>query len=396
MVVMADPTVTQFLGLNNTADPLNLGLSWLTTANNIVITDAGRIKVREGYTKTISSGAEAGYSTIDHKRAYVVQGVDLNALASASSYTTISTSMTNGLWVHWAEVNGDVYFSNGVDYGIIRPDNTIIPLSWTLPTEPSLAAVTGTLDPGLYQVCTTFLMDDGRETGAGPVSTIELLEGQALQISSIAQTSGAVARVYIAPANSTVFGLAYEGYQSARLWDYPPESLGVDLLTADLHAIPDGSTVIQFFRGRLYAAQYMPGSDMTALWFSQPLGFHLFDLATDFIAIDGRVLFLAPHDSGLVIGTDSAIHVWNGESMATLAEYGAVPGRAWSVDDSQPGKPIYFWTQRGMCRFPEFAILTPQVSVAPGVQVGSAVMQVGGQRRFVAALHSGGDAFNDR
>lgn len=385
---MKDPVVSRFLGLNNVADPLNKGADWLTTANNIVITDAGKIKRRDGFAAGTGTPCTGMYGTQDHKRAYYVEAGTLKNMDGLTLATGLAQTR-----VYWAEVNQQVYYSNGVDTGVINSDNSLLPLSWPMPTAPTLSASTGTLDPGQYQVMTTFLMDDGRETGASPVSTIDLVEGQALQISDIAQAPGSVARVYIAPANSTVFGLAYEGYSSARLWDFPPDSLGFELLTDDFAPIPAGATVIQFWRGQLYAAQHI--GDMTALWFSQALGFHLFNLAVDFIAVPGRVLMLAPHDQGLVIGTDEAIHVLTADGLSTLATYGTVPGCAWDVDETT--KAIHFWTERGVCRFPEFANLTSeQVSVAPGVQAGAAVMHVGGQRRFVVALQQGGEPFNAR
>lgn len=387
---MADPKIDRFLGLNNVADPLNLGLSWLTQANNIDITDAGNIVRRAGFADGAGSPVTGAYGTKDHKRAYYVEAGSLTAMDGPVLASGLAPN-----FMHWAEINGQVYYSNGVDFGIINPDNSIIPLSWPEPTAPTLAAVSGSLAPGQYQVVFTFVLDDGRETGTGPASTIDIASGQALQISDIPQASGCISRVYIAPANSTVFGLAYEGFQTARLWDFPPSSLGHDLLTDDYSPIPAGATVIQFWRGQLYAAQHI--GSMTALWFSQPLGFHLFNLVSDFLAIDGKVHMLAAHDQGLVIGTDKAIHVWTGESMAMLADYGTVAGCAWDVDETKPGKPIYFWTQRGVCRFPEFANLTEeQVSVAPGVQAGAAVMHVGGQRHFVVSLQQGGEAFNPR
>lgn len=383
-----DKPLSQFLGLNNVADPLNLGMAWLTRADNVVITDAGKIKRRDGFAVGTGSPVTGMYGTKDHKRAYYVEAGSLKSMDG----TTLATGLAQTR-VHWAEINQQIYYSNGVDYGVINPDNSLLPLAWPIPAAPTLSASTGTLDQGQYQVMTTLLMDDGRETGSSPVSTIDLVEGQSLQISDIPQAPGCVARVYIAPANSTVFGLAYEGYNTARLWDFSPDSLGHELLTDDFDPIPAGATVIQFWRGQLYAAQVI--GDMTALWFSQPLGFHLFNLAVDFIAVPGRILMLAPHDSGLVIGTDKAIHAWDGESLATLATYGTVPGCAWDVDETT--KTVYFWTESGVCRFPEFANLTEaQVSVAPGVQAGAAVMHVGGQRRFVVALQQGGSAFNQR
>ena len=40
-----------------------------------------------------------------------------------------------------------------------------------------------------------------------------------------------------------MFQLAYEGYQTARRWDYSPNSLGLELATDDFDPIPDGATV---------------------------------------------------------------------------------------------------------------------------------------------------------
>lgn len=392
-MAMKDLKVTRFKGLNNMADPLDMGLSWLTTANNVNITDAGKIKRRDGYTLDTAGVIEGAYSTIDHDRLYYI---DDGSLKARNGRTTLAT-MESTDPMHWAEVNQDVFFNNGTDSGIIKPDNTVLPLSWLVPGTPTLSAVTGDLAPGKYDVMCTYLLDDGRETGAGIAASIEIIEGQALQISRIPQATGMVARVYIAPANSTAYQLAYEGYDTARTWNYSPNSLGIDLMTDDFDPIPDGADVIQIWRGCLYAAQYFPGTGNTAIWRSQPLGFHLFDLATDFLAVDGRVLMLAPTDEALVIGTDKAIHAWSGEQINKLASYGVVPGWCWARDDEDEGKSVHIWSQRGVCKAMPFANLTSgHVSVAPGVQAGAAVIAQDGQRRFVVALHQGGAAFNRR
>ena len=387
----ADLQVTRFKGLNNVSDPLGIGLAWLTTANNVDITDTGRIQRRSGFSSSIAATAISGaYSTIDHQRAYYVDAGVLKSFAGVTLASGLS-----GASMHWAEINNQVFYANGVDFGIVAGDNTVLPLAWTAPGTPTLAAASGSLAPGQYSVMCTYLMADGRETGPGAAASIDIQEGQALQISDIPQANGMVTRTYIAPANSTAFQLAYEGFQTTRLWDYSPNSLGLDLATDDFDPIPTGSTVIQFWRGRLYAAQYFPGSDMTAVWHSQPLGFHLFDLATDFLAIQGKVLMMAPTEEALVIGTDKEIHAYTGDAIRVLATYGVVPGWCWSRDDDD--KSVYIWSQRGLCKAMPFANLTSgHVSVAPGVQAGAAVVAQGGQKRFVVALHAGGTAFNQR
>ena len=128
------------------------------------------------------------------------------------------------------------------------------------------------------------------------------------------------------------------------------------------------------------------------IWFSQPLAFHLFDQSKDFIMVPGRVTMLAPHDSGLVIGTDKRIHAYTGDQLADHAPYGVVPGQHWSEDDD---KRILFWSKRGLCASLPFTNLTEsQVSVAPGASAGGCVIRTGGQRRYLSVIQQGGSAFN--
>lgn len=390
----ADLQTTRFKGLNTLDDPMEMGLSWLTQADNVDITSADKLQRRAGYDLDTAGTILGAYSTIDHQRMYFVDGGSLKAYPGVTL-----ASVTSQARMHWAEVNDQVFYNNGTDRGILTEDNRVLPLSWPVPGAPALAAVTGSLAPGRYSVMCTYLLPDGRETGAGSSASLDIEDGQALQISAIPQVDGMVTRTYLAPANSTVFQLAYEGYDTARVWNYSPNSLGLDLATDDFDPIPEGATVIQVWRGRLYAAQYIPASNMTAVWFSQPLGFHLFDLATDFLAIPGKVHMLAPTDSALLIGTDQAIHAYDGEGTKKLATYGVVPGWCWARDDDENGESmgVYIWTQRGLCKAMPFVNLTSgHVSVAPGIQAGAAVIAQGGQKRFVACLHAGGAAFNLR
>ncbi len=383
----------RFFGLNNVGDPMRLGLSWLTLADNVDIDSTGKISRRGGFAELVSVTSMTGaYATFDEQRMYYVADGNLttgDGVVLASGFGSAP--------MHWCEVNGQVFYNNGTQRGIIMPDNEMLPWDWPMPATPIVAAVTGDLAPGLYRVACTFVLPDGRETGTSDAAEIEIADGQALQVSAIAQLAGGRTRTYIAPANSDVFGLAYQGAGSAFTWNASPDSLGFEQSTGFASPLPLGATVIQHWRGKVYAAQYDPASDTSALWKSRALGWHLFDLDDDFAAIHGQILMLAPHDQALVIGTDTHIYALNADGLVTLAEYGTVPGCAWAVDDSSSAKTVYFWTQRGMCRFPEFANLTVKhVSVAPGVRAGAAVMQDGGQSRFVASLHAGGSAFNQR
>ena len=387
---MKPSSVTAFRGLNNTSDPLTLGLGWLVTAENIDITDRGRIQVRPGYGAPIAATNPQAYGTIDHQRAYYTDGDALKTIDCVTLATGLATAP-----MYWAEVNRQVFYNNGVDAGIIDPDNTVRDLIWPVPPAPSLAAVTGNLDTGLYRVVCTYVLPDGRETGASDPAEIEINVGQAMQISGIPQVAGLRTRTYICPANAATFQRAYAGDQSAVVWDTSPDYLGSDLTTDGFDPMPEGATVIQHFNGRLHAAMHDQQANATFIFPSEPLAYHLFDLERA-IAVDGRVLMMAPTDAAMVIGTDTMLYALDKAGVLTvLATYGVVPGTPWAVNETD--RTVWFWSQRGACRAMPFANVTDgHLSVAPGVHAGAAVMQRAGQTRFVVALHAGGTAFNPR
>lgn len=154
--------------------------------------------------------------------------------------------------------------------------------------------------------------------------------------------------------------------------------------------LPLDTGVIQHWRGRMYVAQYFPQDNQTAVWASEPLGYHLFSYDSGFFMVPGQVTMLAPHEDALIVGTDARIYAY-GEKMTVLADYGVIPGQPWSAD----GTRLLFWTARGLCAALPFANLTErQISVAPGVRVAGCIVHSGGQKRFLAVLQQGGSPFN--
>lgn len=157
--------------------------------------------------------------------------------------------------------------------------------------------------------------------------------------------------------------------------------------------LPLDTDVIQHWKGRMYAAQYLASEAQTVIWFSEPMGFHLFSLDKDFFMVPGRVTMLAPHDAALIVGTDASVYAYDIAKLDLLADYGVVPGQHWSEDD----KKVFFWTDRGLCSGLPFMNHTEKhVSVAPGVRAGGAVLNTGGQRRYVVAIEQGSAAYNSR
>lgn len=367
----------QFHGLSNTSDPVRRGLGWLATADNVNITDTGAIVKREGYAAPVAGTYSGIYSTIDFQRCYLVDAGTLKTIGGRVLATGLGTGT-----VYWTELNDQVLFNTGTASGIIMPDEAVIAWGWTPPGEPAVSAVTGSLPAGLYRVICTATLPDGRETGTGPMVEIALTEGQALQVV-------ATGNVYIAPANSTVF--QYAG-QNTFVWNQSLDHLGRELTTSNLDPLPLGCDVIQSWRGRIYTAMYMPAENQSVVWFSEPFGPHLFNLAANFFMVPGHAHMLAPTKDALIVGTDTRIYAYNTESLAELAPYGVVPGQHWDTDDN--GR-VLFWSSRGVCAALPFINLTERsVSVAPGIKAGGAIVRRGGQKRFLVSIQQGGSAFN--
>ena len=366
-------------------------MEWLVSAINVDVTDTGALKRRGGYALAQAGEFSDAYATIDESRMYVVDGGNLKSMTGPSSSVALQSG-NSSTPMHWTEINEQVFFSNGTDAGIINPDNSVMPWRWDAPESPTLAVVTGALPAGLYRVLCTYTLADGRETGASDPAEITLTEGQAVQICAIPQRTGCATNVYIAPADSTVFSHFRETMQSALVWNLSPDNLGRDFTSDGLDPLPLGVEVIQAWRGRIYAAQYFPESNQSVVWFSQPLGFHLFNLAQDFFMVPGCVTMLAPTDTALIVGTNKAIHAYSPDGLQQLAPYGVVPGQHWSKDDD--GR-LLFWSVRGLCAALPFANLTEKyVSVAPGTKAGGCIIRSGGQKRYVALLESGGQKYN--
>jgi hypothetical protein len=384
------PQIKRFKGLNNVSDPLRLGLGWLAQADNVDVNDTGGLIKRDGYSRTFAGSTTDAFSTFDYSRMYIIDGGTLKAMAGSGAATTLKTGLKPAR-MYWTEINDQVFFNNGVDSGIILPDNAVIDWGWLAPDAPAIAAVTGSLQPGRYQVRCVFVLPDGRHTGAGEGADIVLAAGQALSISNIPQRAGGRTEVFITPADGTVYQFAASTTGSAFVWNSSPNNLGAELRAAFLDPLPLGSGPIQAARGRIFAAQYFPPNDQSAIWFTRALGFHLFNLNSDFFLVPGQVLMLAPAGDNLLIGTESRIYTYDGENLKQLAPYGVVPGQHWSLDDER----TLFWSVRGLCAALPFTNLTErQVSVAPGLHAGGAVVRNDGGKRYLVALQQGGSAFN--
>lgn len=371
------------------SDPLRLSLSWLTQADNVDVTDTGQLVRCKGYARSTTNTAITGaYATEDGLRLYVVDSGELRHMHTTTTYSVLRSGLSSDP-MYFAEVAGKVFYTNGTDYGLLEPGGH---RAWgtPVPDAPIVSTGVGTLDPGVYQVVCTYTDDRGLESGNSTPAVISLAAAGALRITSIPQSADYTTNVYITEPNGTVFFLAQT--DAGTTLDYnDPAILGVELPFQS--ANPPRGSVPAFFRGRLYCMEVFPQFDLTVIWRSLPLHLHHFDLGREAIAVPGLGRMLKATEGALIIGTDRKTYAYDEDKLDELCSYGVVPGIHATKFENQ----LYWWSERGLCQALPFVNLTElTVSVAPGASAGAAVVEKDGQRRYVVALQTGGNAYNSR
>ncbi|WP_373851604.1 hypothetical protein, partial [Delftia acidovorans] len=180
-----DP-IRSFRGLNNLTDPIRLGLSWFTRADNVDVTESGGVQVRVGHSLAMACTPTGLYSTRDFSRLYVIDGGELRQVLDDMTVRPLAQDLGRDAW--WAEINDQVLYVAGDAAGIITAEGEALPWRLPVPAEPRVVEEEGgQLPAGQYRVCATFILPDGRETPASTAAEVVVEQGAALQISGIEQ-----------------------------------------------------------------------------------------------------------------------------------------------------------------------------------------------------------------
>lgn len=154
---------------------------------------------------------------------------------------------------------------------------------------------------------------------------------------------------------------------------------------------PENTECVAVYQGSVWLAYYDTVSGQSFVFRSKPYFWSRWDLATDYTAIPGRVVLLAAHEGGVVIGTNSEIYVYSQDQLTSVAEYGAI-----SCQAQEFNKKLYFWTARGLCRALPFEAMTEEtVSVPPGTRAAMAISREKGRNAALVVTTGGGTADND-
>lgn len=251
--------------------------------------------VEAGYTHSLWSHPALGYGLCVHE-GYLCQvqpsGV-LVQIQEVHAYARVS----------YTTVNGEVYWSNGLQKGRVTKDST---LHWGLPNPPApLLAVTenGALAPGRYSVAVTYIDEFDEEYGASAVADVLLQSGQGLDVAVTGQwpDEAAEVAVYVSQPNGEIL---------YRVGEYPgpftvaiqPGQLGrgMELETQQLHP-PEPGRIVRYFNGRIYMAR------RNTVRFTEPLRYGLTRPAQGLYMFPSEPVLLEPVSDGLFVGTSEGV-----------------------------------------------------------------------------------------
>lgn len=393
----------EFSGLRNDIPTHRFDATDLAVGDNVVIDKSHRIFRRRGATKRVSGAAHSLWA--NENRAFYVSGTSLVELKNDMTTAALATNLS-GDSTSFCQPSDTLYLTDGATTRAMPGAGTVL-RTWGLeiPPAPLATVVAGDLAPGRYGITSTYMRNDGQESGAPVGEFFDVAAGRALMLTPIASADpGVVAtRVYMTAADSELFMCVSENATASFT---PPRAMidaMVEPLATQFLGPPPVGQMIAYYKGHMFVA----AGDV--LYPSEPYSYELFDLRK-FIQLDGEITLLAPLEdrssgdsTGFFVGTSASCGILAGGGPDAFqyipkADFGAVPGAATFVDgnlykDGAIGSrmlPMWLST-RGICvGMPGLEVLNLTRS-GYGFPIGArgAALFVPEENRFIAVSDGG-------
>lgn len=372
--------VGRFLGLRNVAQQRRQPSGALSMTKNVDVDDEGGIVSRLGYVKVADfTDITAAFTPAHQQFSYVVAAGELYRVGtdlSQFALGTVSSAMT-----HWAEAGDKVFLSTGY---VVEGDTLN---SWRVaPPSPLTAHIgAGNLPAGQYQLTSTYLTADGRESATSSVEVLLIPEGGSISIENAAGRN-----IYVSEANGEVLYYVGTGVNVIDSTVYLSVPLDPALLLNN--ALPDNIGPIAYYDTSMFYSVYDPPTMSSVVGWSKSFRWHVFDVSDDYFVLPGEVRLLVATDKFLAVATDKKIYGYDGESLTELANYGVPHGHLAAKDAYEN---TFIWTNRGVCVLDPFTNMTlDKVSLPPGAVDSVAVIEQQGIEKFIILTDEKGLANN--
>lgn len=369
-------------GMDNLHTDNELGADTLRRAVNVDVLDSGKVRRRKGFSPFLAEpGAHSLWS--GRSGAFFVSGQTLWRLFANGTKQAIATLAPNSGPLCYLDVNGRVYFSSAASRGRIDDGLTVVPWGIEVPASPPLmVSGPGALDAGTYHAVITYVLADGRESGASLSSSLALAAPADIGFYGLPVPSDPAVvakRIYLTTANGEAFFRVAEVAAAATL--STRGSFGAELRTRYLTPPPYGSDM-DYCLGRVWIAS---GSTVFG---TEALDFDHIDLRKQFYQFPAEVSLIAATSSGLYVCADQTYWInapgTPEASMRPVFGFGAVPRSRATLPSTTD--PIWF-SERGAVIGGEGgqATIVAEKRIAPGTMTGAAslVRESDSLRQFV-------------
>ncbi len=299
-------TLKAFKGLNNVLKPRNTTPDYLKKAVNIDIDKLGNLIKRKGYQKVATGSFHSLWSTEDNKRVYVVKDNDLVKVNADYSFTTIKASV-GSKELSYTEVDNTVYYCSEDFTGCINSNEVWMPWGLNIPnTSVDLAATTGALPEGVYQVHITYQTIDGVESGTTLAPQIVLTDDSGIIVSNFPspqESNVTHIGIYVGMMNSeeTYFvdriPLAQTSYTITSYFNgaRPLSSFG-------MYPAPRGH-ITRYLNGRIYVASE------NIVWYSEGMNYNWWNSESGYWYFEDKITAIMPVEGGLWISADKLYYI---------------------------------------------------------------------------------------
>lgn len=197
-----------FLGINNRRPDFALKSeegAYLKSADNVDITDAGNIVRRRG--EVLLAGMTGAHSLkmTSPTTGFLVRASALFGVTLPDYSETLIAILTSDASMSYAHVNGDWFYSNGIDIGRVR-GGVALPVGLAPTPPPAVSAIGGDLLAGNYQIGVAYCnIVTGIEGAVSDLAYIEIANASGIRVSLPAAVDGAThINVYLSESNGTV------------------------------------------------------------------------------------------------------------------------------------------------------------------------------------------------
>jgi hypothetical protein len=381
--------IQKFLGLRNTVSEERQPLGALTHADNILIDNSGTIIRRKGNVKIASGQISSSYGTRDNSGIYIVDGGSLY-LFDGEKFTFLCDGMGDGV-VLWCEESASLVFAQSEQRFVAVSNGTeIIDLDIPVVDNSTIEIKVGALPKMKIGLAAQYV---SKKTGLrGALSTPQIVDvdDNSSLLITVPPITDYYVNLYGFFENSGAWSLIGEFDNIIVISDYPQTNEPADDAYFDVAGIPSDVVAMTFHLGKIAVAT-ITENKTSLITFSSPSLYHLFD-TINVIEIPDLITSIASTKGHLLITCMRSIFAFDGDNLQRIANYGTPVGRPICL---LPDDSALIWTNRGVCKYPEFQNITENVfSVPAGFGCNTSMMEVEGNKFLTIATDDLGSAYN--